>query len=122
MARASIASLELVATQFRMAGPLAVAKAKVVLKKTALDIERNAKAIAPVDTGNLKGSIGHSDLRTLSAANLAVEVGPTANYGGFVELGTSTQAPQAYMGPSLDRHSGPFQQAMAQLGEEAAGG
>lgn len=122
MARRYISSLELVAASFRAAGPVAIAKSKIVLKKTALDIERNAKAIAPVDFGNLKDSIGHSDLRTLSATNLAVEVGPTVNYGGYVEFGTSRQAPQAYMGPSLDRFSGPFTQAMTMIGEEAAGG
>lgn len=119
---ARIASLELLAAEFRAAGPRAVARSKVVLKKTAIDIEANAKAIAPVDFGNLKRSIGHSDMRFLSATNLAVEIGPTVDYGGYVEHGTSTQAPQAYMGPSLDRHSGPFEQAMQQIGLEAAGG
>lgn len=96
--------------------------AKLVIKKSALDIERNAKNIVPVDTGNLKNSIGHSDLRQLSAEHLQVDIGPTANYGIYVELGTSHMAPQAFMGPSLDRYSGPFEQAMAQLGEEALGG
>jgi len=119
---ARIASLELLAAEFRAAGPRALARSKVVLKKTAIDIEANAKAIAPVDFGNLKRSIGHSDMRLLSATNLAVEIGPTVDYGGYVEHGTSTQAPQAYMGPSLDRYSGPFEQAMQQIGLEAAGG
>lgn len=122
MPRQSISSLELLSAEFRAAGPRAVARTKVVLKKTALDIERNAKAIAPVDTGNLKNSIGHSDMRMLSATNLAVEIGPTANYGQYVELGTSRMAPQAYMGPSLDRYASPFAQALAIIGEEAAGG
>lgn len=122
MARASIASLELLAAEFKLAGPKAVARAKLVLKKTALDIEANAKAIAPVDVGNLRNSIGHSDMRVISASNMAVEIGPTVDYGGYVELGTSRQAPQAYMGPSLDRHSGPFEQAMQQIGLEAIGG
>lgn len=117
-----IASLELLAVEFRAAGPRAIARSKIVLKKTALDIERNAKAIAPVDFGTLRQSIGHSDMRLLSASNMAVEIGPTVNYGGYVEHGTSTQAPQAYMGPSLDRFSGPFEQAMQQIGMEAAGG
>lgn len=118
----NISSLELIAASFMAAGPKAVARAKLVLKKTALDIERNAKAIVPVDKGNLKNSIGHSDMRLISASNLAIEVGPTANYGGYVEFGTSRMAPQAYMGPSLDRMAGPFEQAMEQVGREAAGG
>lgn len=122
MARAQISSLDLLAVEFAAAGPQAIARAKLVLKKTALDIERNAKAIAPVDTGNLKNSIGHSDMRLLSATYLSVDIGPTANYGQYVELGTSRQAPQAYMGPSLDRFAGPFEQALQQIGMEAAGG
>ncbi|WP_285240065.1 HK97-gp10 family putative phage morphogenesis protein [Pseudarthrobacter sp. MEB009] len=119
---ANITSVEGVYKDLAAAGPRTVERAKLVLKKTALDIEANAKAIAPVDFGNLKESIGHSDLRTLSATNLSVEIGPTVNYGQYVELGTSRQAPQAYMGPSLDRFSGPFEQAVAQLGLDALNG
>jgi len=119
---ARIASLELLAAEFALAGPRAVARAKIVLKKTAQDIKANAKAIAPVDLGTLRESIGTSDLRLLSAANMFVEIGPTVDYGGYVEYGTSRMAPQAYMGPSLDRYAGPFEQAMEQVGLEAAGG
>lgn len=119
---ANITSVEGVYLELSKAGPKAMERAKVVLKKTALDVERNAKNIVPVDLGNLKNSIGHSDMRMLSAASMSVEIGPTAEYGQYVELGTSTQAPQAYMGPSLDRFSGTFEQAVAQLGEEALGG
>lgn len=119
---ANITSVEGVYKAIGASGPRTVALAKLVLKKTAADIEANAKAIVPVDTGNLKNSIGHSDLRMLSGSNLSVEVGPTANYGQYVELGTSRQAPQAYMGPSLDRFSGQFEQAVTQLGLDALNG
>lgn len=117
-----ISSVEALWVDLGKAGPRTIALAKEVLKKTALDIERNAKAIVPVDTGNLKNSIGHSDLRALAAEHLQIDIGPTANYGQYVELGTTTQAPQAYMGPSLDRFGGPFEQAMGQLGAEVLGG
>lgn len=119
---ANISALELLYVDLGNAGKRSVELAKLVLKKTALDVERNAKAIAPVDTGNLKSSIGHSDMRALSAEHLQVDIGPTANYGSYVEFGTSTQAPQAFMGPSLDRYAGPFEQAMAQVGVEALSG
>lgn len=119
---ANITSVEGVYLELAQAGPKMIERAKTVIKKTALDIEANAKTIVPVDLGNLKNSIGHSDLRMLSAASMSVEIGPTAEYGQYVELGTSTQAPQAYMGPSMDRFSGPFEQAVAQLGEEVIGG
>jgi len=115
---ANISQVEGLWSDLGQASQRTVERAKLVIKKTAADIEANAKAIAPVDTGNLKNSIGHSDLRMLSAASLQVEIGPTAEYGLFVEVGTSRMAPRAYMGPSLDRYSGPFEDAVAQLGEE----
>jgi HK97 gp10 family phage protein len=99
------------------------ARAQAVVRKTAIDIEGTAKQIAPVDTGNLKGSIGHSDLRTVGrSGSLVVEIGPTASYGVFLEQGTSRMAPQPFMGPAADRHTPGFHQAMAQLGLEGLNG
>lgn len=97
-------------------------KVQLVVRKVAKDIVRDAKLLAPVDTGNLKNSITHSDLRSIGHAGGEVEIGPTANYGYFMEYGTSRVAPQPYMNPAADRNEGPFQQAMAQLAEEALGG
>lgn len=97
-------------------------RARTVIRKAAIDIERDAKALAPVDTGNLKNSIGHSDLRIGTTGNLVAEVGPTANYGVFLEQGTSRMAAQPFMGPAADRHAPAFEQAMQQLGAEAIGG
>lgn len=94
---------------------------KKAVQKTALDIERDAKLKVAVDTGNLKNSIGHSDLR-LGGTDYSVEIGPTANYGVFVEQGTTRMAPQPFMGPAADRHEPLFQQAMAQIAEETLGG
>lgn len=96
---------------------------QTVVRKTARDITADAKRLAPVDTGNLRGSIGHSDLRTVgTTGNAEVEIGPTANYGVFLELGTSRMAPQPFMGPAADRHAGAFTEALAQVAEQAAGG
>jgi len=93
-------------------GPLA----QVIIRKTALDIEATAKAFVPVDTGNLKSSIGHSDLRTVGQSGvMEVEIGPTASYGLMVEFGTSRHGPAAFMGTAFDRHSGEFGDAMEQL-------
>lgn len=98
-------------------------RAQAVIRKTAIDIEGTAKNLVPVDTGNLKGSIGHSDLRTVGrSGSLAVEIGPTASYGVFVEQGTSRMAPQPFMSPAADRHAPAFEQAMAQLGLEGMNG
>lgn len=72
-------------------------KVSQAIRKTALDIEGDAKILAPVDTGALRSSIG-SDIAPMSA-----EVGPTVEYGGFVEWGTSRMGPQPYMSPAFDR-------------------
>lgn len=114
------APLRKLAADIRKAAKTTGQRAQVVVRKTATDIEGTAKQLAPVDTGNLKGSIGHSDLRTVGrSGTLAVEIGPTASYGVFLELGTSRMAPQPYMGPAADRHAPAFEQAMAQIGLEA---
>lgn len=97
--------------------------AQMVVRKTARDITADAKKLAPVDTGNLRASIGHSDLRGVgSSGDLSVEIGPTANYGVFVELGTSRAPAQPFMGPAADRNEGPFAQALAKIAEEGLNG
>lgn len=87
-----------------------VAAASLVVRKTAADIEATAKIHAPVDTGALRNSIS-SDISVLSA-----EIGPTVDYGLYVEAGTSRAAPQPYMGPAADVHGPAFEAAIAQIG------
>ena len=106
------------------------ARAQIVVRKTAYDIERTAKNLVPVGKsrpgyvgGNLKNSIGHSDARSVGrSGTLAIEIGPTAFYGDFVERGTSRMAPRPYMGPAADAHTDAFEQAMRQIGEEGLRG
>lgn len=105
---ADVSQLNTLAVDLAGAGIKATAMAEVVVRKTVADVEATAKTLAPVDTGNLRSSIGHDMLGPLEA-----EVGPTANYGAHVEFGTVTQAPQAFMGPALDRHSPDFVTALA---------
>lgn len=83
--------------------------ARAAVAKTAHDIEATAKALAPVDTGNLRGSIS-SDVHAFSA-----EIGPTAEYGAYVEEGTSRMAPQPYMNPAADRHEPDLGRAVDQI-------
>jgi HK97 gp10 family phage protein len=110
------AELGRLAADLRSAPHRVGVKALVVVRKTALDVEADAKALAPVDTGNLRSSIGRSE-RTWSDG-IEVEVGPTAFYGGFVEWGTSRHGPQAYMGPALNRREPGFLAAMEELANE----
>jgi HK97 gp10 family phage protein len=118
------------ATSLANVGARTGALAQIVVRKTAKDIEAHAKRIVPVGKsrkgyigGNLKNSIGTSDLRRVGqSGSLSVEIGPTAEYGGYVEFGTSRMAPQPYMGPAADVHLPLFEQAVTQLGLEALGG
>jgi HK97 gp10 family phage protein len=92
--------------------------APVVVKKSASDIEATAKINAPVDTGNLRSSI------LADIAGLVAEIGPTAEYGGYVEYGTSNEdetpkmAAQPYMGPAFEKHAPAFEKALGQIGEK----
>lgn len=93
------------------------AKVSIAVRKSAFLIEGTSKMFVPVDTGNLKNSISSSpigEMRQLQPGDMDAEIGPTADYGAYVEEGTSVHAPQAYMGPALDRHSADFEAAINQ--------
>lgn len=89
-------------------------KAQKVVAKTAYDIEATAKSLAKVDTGTMRDSIG----TTISGGGLTAEVSPTVNYAIYNEFGTRRMAPRPFMGPALERHSGPFVQAIESLSGE----
>lgn len=88
--------------------------APAAVKKTLFDIETDAKVLAPVDTGFLEGSIGTD----VDADGLGGGVGPTADYGHYVEGGTSRMAPQPYMGPAFDRRAPGLVDALGDAGED----
>lgn len=62
-------------------------KAGAAVAKNGFRVVQAAQTLAPVDTGALKSSIG-ADIDGLS-----YEAGPTAEYGAYVELGTSGPYP-----------------------------
>lgn len=86
-------------------------QASTAIRKTALDIEADAKAFAPVDTGFLRNSIGID----IDRDGLGAAIGPTADYAHFLEWGTSTNAPQAFMGPAFDRRAGDLARTLEQI-------
>lgn len=104
--------LNRLATDMGKVAGKAVPLAAKAVRKTAADIEREAKAFVPVDTGNLKNSI------TTTAIGLAAEIGPTAEYGIYVELGTSRVGPAAYMGPAFDRRAHELETALLSIAED----
>lgn len=84
-----------------------------IVRKTALDCEAIAKSFCPVDTGALRNSIG-VDMESPSRA----VVGPTMEYGPYVEFGTYRMAPRAFIGPAVDRVEPGFITALTKLAGE----
>lgn len=86
-------------------------KAGEVVRKSASDVEAQAKARAAVDTGAMRNSIG-----VRMAGPLSAEIGPTVHYAQYVEFGTYKMAAQPFMGPAADAVAPSFIAAMEQLG------
>lgn len=60
-----------------------------------------AVEIVPVDTGRLKGSIGH----TYSEDEQTEYIGTNVEYAPYVEFGTSRQRAQPYLKPAVANHT-----------------
>ena len=104
-------------TRLRNAGTRTGARAAQALRKTALDIETDAKILAPVDTGTLQNSISTTISGDGRHGQMAAEIGPTVEYGIYQEYGTSTQPGKPYMTPAFDRRIGPFEASLAKIAE-----
>jgi HK97 gp10 family phage protein len=107
--------LDKLAAGLAKAGPKAEALTRTVVKKVAFDTVAGAQTIVPVDTGNLKSSIGQD----FDDDGMGFEAGPTANYGGYVEYGTSRMAPKPYLIPAFDKAIKPLDKVFGQIGEKA---
>lgn len=88
-------------------------RAADAMVKALTDIKGRAQAIAPVDTGALRNSVTTDTSR--QGGTLRGEVGPTVNYGGFVENGTSRQRAQPYLRPATDAVVPGYQAALEQI-------
>lgn len=91
------------------------AKAAAATLKTAADITRDAKILAPYEFGTLENSIGMSVTGNGATGQISVEIGPTVDYGIYQELGTSRMAAQPYLFPATDRHTGSWYAALGQV-------
>lgn len=116
---ADVSELNTLAIDFALAGARVGAKAAIAVRKTAHDIEGTAKVFAPVDTGYMRSTIGVDMIGDGRSASIGADIGPTADYAEYVELGTSRNPPQAFMGPAFDRHAWSLEPALAAIGATA---
>ena len=86
------------------------------VRKSALLLVRDAKQRAPVDTGNLRRSIG-----TEPDGPFRAEVGPLAHYGAHVEYGTVKQKAQPYMMPAANMVEPQFLKGMQDIADKIGG-
>lgn len=77
-----------------------------VVKKTAFDIEKEAKFLCPVETGALSRSIA-ADVQEFSAT-----IAPHTDYDAYVEFGTWKMGAQPYMRPAADMIEPQFVEAI----------
>lgn len=80
--------------------PLAIANHSAVFG-VCLFIENRAKHHAPVDTGNLRRSIGTKMMTQPSETPTLGVVTCDAEYGAYQEFGTKFMSAHPFMGPAL---------------------
>lgn len=101
------------------------------VERGAFLVQGAAQVNTPLDTGNLRNSI------TTDIGDLSFAVGPEANYGGFVEEGTTGPypienafgwgilvmhpgiSPQPYLGPAFDTHYPRIERGIAKAGVDS---
>ena len=85
----------------------------LALTASALLVEGQAKALCPVDTGNLRNSITHE------VEKKEARVGTNVSYGIYQELGTSKMAAQPFLNPALEQNKGNIRKIFADALKEA---
>lgn len=85
-------------------------RAGQILDRAALRIETGAKARVPVDTGTLRRSI-----HTTKPTEMSRAIGPSVEYGKYVEWGTHRMAARPYMTPAAEAERPRFVEAMKKL-------
>lgn len=102
--RAALRAIQLVANRKSEAIRAQVAE-------SAINIDREAKNLCPVDTGRLRASI-HPEF---SADGLDAQVVTNVEYSQYVELGTSRQPAQPFLFPAAEKEQPKFINAMKKI-------
>lgn len=68
------------------------------LEAAGAEMEATARQIVPVDTGFLQSTIYHK----VDPNDLSLELGATADYAAYVEMGTRRMAAEPYLRPAFD--------------------
>lgn len=89
-------NIDAVMKQMRAEAQKAIEMAERELQLAALEIEREAKLRAPVDTGMLRGSI------TSTGGGSEYEIGTNVEYAPFIEYGTSKMSAQPFLSPAFE--------------------
>ena len=89
-------------------------KVEAVLKIAAFAVERKGKEKSPWDTGANRDSIFVAEVDSIGGAP-AYRIGPTTEYGPFLEFGTSKMPSRPYMIPALESESPRLREAIAQI-------
>ena len=84
---------------------------KRIVKSNGAALQESAQRKVPVDTGNLKRSIGLE----IRDSGLTAEVEPTAEYAAYVEYGTRYMNAQPYMRPSYTAQKEKFKSDLKKL-------
>lgn len=82
-----------------------------VVQETTEDVASEARRLAPVDTGKLRGSI---ETRT---GGLDGEVVTDAPYAGYVEFGTSRAPAKPFLTPAAEIHRRRFISGLTETGK-----
>lgn len=84
---------------------------KTAVKFNGSELQKKAEKNAPVDTGNLKRSIGLE----IKDGGLTAECRAKAEYAGYVEYGTRRMEAQPYMGPAFNEQKKQFKKDLKEL-------
>lgn len=86
-----------------------------IIKDTALQMTRDMNSKVPVDTGNLRRTIGYEITDKGMGCKVGANIHGNAEYASYVEYGTRKQKAQPYFNPAFDKAEKEFKQKVKGL-------